>query len=152
MMAENIFDAMHYCSVFSKLINFNFVTFIKSKCVKHHQRTSFYDILRLLVGISLTLWLWSELSNRKLALSSRSIIFEIGKFLGSKLEIVHPSIVTVQLFIYRHEYFNMLNNINWIDQRVINVMHKQCLELMNCCHFSSYQLESHVITTAIVLS
>ncbi|KAG5685017.1 hypothetical protein PVAND_014220 [Polypedilum vanderplanki] len=118
-MAENIFDVMHFCSKFSKILNFNFVTFEKFQKNKYRARTTFCDVLRLIIGILLSSIMLIIVSERALELSSRSIIFEISTFMFTRIVVLNVIFVMLQIFFYRHEYFNILNNIQKIDKKLM---------------------------------
>jgi hypothetical protein len=135
VMAENIFDALSVCSKVGKVLNLNFVTFEKSKKNEIQARTAFCDVLRLIIGVALVIKLFVDLSDRAFELTSRSVIFEIGLLINSQIEFIHLVIVMLQMFVWRHEYFRILRNLQWIDEKVSAISSLETFYI-NACRFS----------------
>jgi hypothetical protein len=126
-MADNFFEATNFCSKFSKILNFNFLTFERTHKNSCCARTTWCDILRLITGLAIVIWMFVEFSDRALELTSRSVIFEIGIFMDTRLESCNVILVMMQVFFNRHEYFKIISNIQWIDEKVINYLRVTCV-------------------------
>lgn len=117
-MSVNIFEVINFPYKFSKLVNFQFISLEKTKTGKYYSYTSKWDIVRLIIGIVFVIWNFYYLSNNSFTSTSRSIIFDIGMYMSSKFEIVHPALIMLQTFHYRYEYFHILNGFHYIDEKV----------------------------------
>lgn len=116
--AENIFEANKIQYYFGKLIAFHFLTISKINHGKYFAHTTAWDKLGFLIPIIFYIWFFLKLFQNPLSITNRSIMFDIGVMLNGKLQILHPAISMMQMFYYRMEYFRIIENIHWIDQKV----------------------------------
>lgn len=117
--AENIFEVNTINYYFSKIINFHFLTITEVKYGKYHVYTSKWDILRFIIPMCFYIWYCLDTFKNPLTITDRSIIFDIGNMLIGKIQIIHPAMSMVQIFCFRLEYYKILQNIHWIDRKVI---------------------------------
>lgn len=122
LRAKNIFEANKICYLFSRILNFEFVTIERSKkdgMVKGF--TTKWDVLRLIIGLSCGILIFYDVASTKLKPEKRSIIFEMAMSFNGKIQTLHPSLVMLQVFLYRYEYFKIFMILDWIDRKVFNV-------------------------------
>jgi hypothetical protein len=100
-----------------KIINCQFAT-ISGNGKQYFSSTTLFDVVRFTFGLMLIAWLISDIIVSTFQVKNRSIIFEIGMFVIGKLEMIQPLVVMWQVFIFRHEYFNIHNDLDWIDEKV----------------------------------
>lgn len=117
--AKNIFESSNFCLSLLKWLNLLFIT-IKStnSSGNFYAVTTKFDLFHLFVWIIFGLWFCADILSMSVVHSSRSIIFEIGISLSSKSQCLQPFCVSVGTLLYRHEIFNALKDIYWIDQKV----------------------------------
>lgn len=121
LRAKNVFEANKICYLFSRILNFEYVTIERSKndgMVKGN--TTKWDVLRLIVGFSCGILIFYDVASTKLKPEKRSIIFEMAMSFNGKIQALQPSLVMLQVFHYRYEYFKIFMILDWIDRKVIN--------------------------------
>lgn len=119
-LAENVFESNRLCYLFARFINFEFVTIKKSKVdgtVKGH--TSKWDALKFIFGFSFGLFAFYDVLLTPLQIEKRSIIFEITMSINGKIEGFRPSLIMLHAFLFRNEYLNIFNTLDWIDKEVL---------------------------------
>lgn len=118
-VAKDVFETNKFCYFYSKLVNFVFVTIFKSENGFYTSKTSKWDILRFTFGFIFAIYIFYKTLLTSIQQEKRSIIFEIILSLNSKMQTMNISAVMLHGFIYRHEYFEILKTIHWIDFKVI---------------------------------
>lgn len=125
LRAQNIFEANRFCYLFSRIINFEIVTIVKSKkdgTVKGF--TSKWDVLRFIAGFAFGLLMFFDIALTSLQLQKRSIIFEIAMSLNGKNQGLHCLLVMLQIYVYRYEYLRIFVILDWIDLKVFLMQFK----------------------------
>ena len=119
LKAENVFDSNQFCYLFSRFINFEFVTIERSK---HNGTVSGYtskwDVLKFIIGFSLGLFTFYDVISTPLRLDKRSIVFELMMSINGKIHGITGSLVMLQVFLFRNEYLKVFMAIDWIDKEV----------------------------------
>lgn len=117
---KNVFEAKSVC--------YEFVTVHKNKKQNYEARTTIFDILRLITGLSILTWLFLDISKFTLQQNSaRSILFEMQIVLISRIEAIYPLFVVINSFIYRFNFFKYLQNVHSIDLKV-NLIKKSTID------------------------
>lgn len=117
--AKNIFEALFFSTLWSKVIGFNFITIYKNKSTNYSYATNFLDFLRFFAWIIFSFSLaMDNLRNPFDPNSNRSFIFEFLVALNGKFGAFRAGFELMLIFFFRHEYFSILKNINWIDEKV----------------------------------
>jgi hypothetical protein len=119
--AKNIFQSSKFCYFLCKITNILFVTIRRDASGKYYAVTTRLDVFRFICGLCVGVWNYIDNTGTTLGSSNRSIIFEIGMFLCSKYQFVLAFAVMIGTFFYRYEFFKILKNLHWIDQKVSNV-------------------------------
>ena len=117
---ENIFHTNSFCYCFAKLINFNFVTIVYQKSGVYTCHTNISDKMRLAVGVAFYCWIfYDSILKSKFSTTKRSIIFDLGSLVYGKAQLLLPVISISQIYYFRFEYFNILQNLDQIDKNVV---------------------------------
>lgn len=117
--AQNVLDSNRFCYTFSKIINFVFVTIFRSKdygTVGGY--TTKWDVLRLIIGLFFGFLFFYDLMSTSLQPQERSIILEITMSFIGKIQGFTPSLIILQVFIFRYDYLKIFMILDWIDRKV----------------------------------
>lgn len=117
--AENIFESQIVGIFWSKVIGLNFITIRRDKFGKYFASTRVWDVLRffilLIFNFSVAADNWNIPSDTN---SNRSFLAEFLITMNGRVAVSGSCIELIQIFIFRHEFFNVLENIQWIDEKV----------------------------------
>ena len=116
--AKNVFDSNKFCYLFSRAINFVFVTIVGGKDGISRGYTSKWDVLKLILGLFFGFLFIYDLMSTSLQPQKRSIIFEITMSLSGKIQGFTPPMIMLQVFYFRYDYLKIFMNIDWIDRKV----------------------------------
>lgn len=118
-LPKDVFEANKFCIILADIVGYKFVTVSKDKLGKYHAFTSNRDKIKFLVAAVLCIFLFLDLSRTSIEKTSkRSLIFEIKIMLNGKIQGNHTALSVLFAYLLRNKYFDILNNIQWIDQKV----------------------------------
>jgi hypothetical protein len=116
---KNIFEAQALGTFLSKIVGLNFITIKKNEFGKFSGSTEILDFLIfftwLIFSFCLALDSWRNPFDPN---SNRSFIFEIMVAMTGKSEAFRACVELFQIFLNRHKYLKILDNIHWIDEKV----------------------------------
>lgn len=122
---KDVFEANKFCNLIADIVGYKFVTINRDKLGSYHAFTSNFDKIKFLVAVIWCIWLFIDLSSTSIEKSSkRSLIFEIIIFLTGKIQGNQTALLVVLAFLVRSKYFEIMNNILRIDQKVQNKLLK----------------------------
>lgn len=141
LTAENIFEAQISSTAVSKILGLNFISIKKDESGKYFGHTQFLDAIIFLAWVmfsfSVALETWKNSVDTN---SNRSFIFEFIVTLSGKFESFRVGLELFQIFFFRFEYFKILENIHWIDEKVycnnLNFLYFQSLTFLFFLFFS----------------
>lgn len=116
---KDVFEVLKFCNLIADIIGFKYITIERIRPGKYHAFTSSLDKIKVLVAVILCSWLFMDLWNTSIEKhSKRSLIFEIIINVNGKVQGNHFGLVVLSTFFLRYKYFEIINNIQWIDQKV----------------------------------
>lgn len=120
--SNNIFDSFKFCYHVNKLSGYLFFSIRKDEPGKFYSST-LCDVMFFIASFIFTFYPFILVWRLPLILSSRSVILGIGTYLNLKTTILHPLILISMNFFNRHDMFEVLQNLNWMDEKVRNYFH-----------------------------
>lgn len=117
MKSNSIFDSCKFIYRLNKLSGFLFFT-IRNGSEGFYSVTTAWDVAIFLISLSAASCAIKDASKAPFTVNSRSIILDIGSYVNQKTSILHPVILIIMNFYYRHDIFKILHNLHWIDRKV----------------------------------
>lgn len=117
MKSNSIFDSFKFIYHLNKLSGFLFFT-TRTGSEGFYSVTTAWDIAIFLISLSAASCAIKEAFKAPFLVNSRSIILDIGSYVNGKTSILHPAILIIINFYHRHDIFQILHNLHWIDAKV----------------------------------
>jgi hypothetical protein len=125
MRTKNVFESSIFCYIFCKLSNLLFITIKRDSSGRYYAETTRLDKIRFFFGLLIGIWYNLYFTETDKVESNRAIIFEIAIFLSSKFHFSAQFMIMVGTFLYRNEYFDIVQNLHWIDTKVRGIFHRE---------------------------
>lgn len=116
---KTIFDAQVFTILWSKVIGLNFITITKDKFGNYHSETKCWDFVRFIMWIFLSFSVTMDNLRIPSDISSkRAFLDEFLIATNGKVGVTRSCFELVYAFCFRHEFFEILRDIKWIDDQV----------------------------------
>lgn len=117
-MSFSVFESFKFSIKCNKICGYLFFTLKSDASEKITSSTTLWDLMIFLLSLTFTITSVVSVWEIPVTTSSRSVIINIGLFLVFKFATLHPLIMVLLNFYFRHDWFEILNAFHWIDEKV----------------------------------
>lgn len=118
MNSQNIFESFRFCYFLNKFSGNLFFTIEKDSRGNFYSSTSAWDFFIFFCSASFAFYNFLKVSESSQIISNSSVIVELAVRFNDKIVYFKFFLTILWSFVFRHNIYEILANLNWIDLKV----------------------------------